>query len=262
MNKIVSKLKDAMPLIMLIMAQMVIFTPLPIMVIQVMIAVNICFSLFLFITRFFPDTKAAYYFPRLAVYNSLCTCGIAISTTRTFLTIKSLEGHIPAVVKIGQWICRENYVSGFFTTLILSGTLLYFCKIYIKRVLERSARISLEQMSSKLISIDEQLARNIITKEKAETEKNKIRKRTDNFDNLDHAAKFLFGTISAFIGLFLVAVIGGTTVGILDQNMNWRDALNQYIMLSSGYLVIFFIPLFLTALGFKISRTDLSVDET
>ena len=256
MNKILSKLKDALPLAMLVLVLVLIFVPLPIMVIQALMVINIGFSLCLFLSKFFNSTAIAYYFPRLVLYSSVYTCGIAVATTRTFLTIKTLEEQIPIVVCIGQWICRENYVCGFFTTLMLCGSLLMFCKLYVQRAQEIAARFCLDRLGQKLFDIDKQVEQKYITIEEGNSQKRKVQLETDFHSSMDGSAKFLLGTIAAFAVLFFIAVAGGTGVGILDQNMHWKDALNQYIMLSSGYLVLFVIPLFLTSLGFKTRKLE------
>ena len=116
MNKILSKLKEALPLYMLVLGIALIYVPLPIMTIQTLIEINIGFSLCLFLYSFFKSTAIAYHFYKLVICSSIYTCGVAISTTRTILTIQTIEDHIPIVLETGQWICRENYVSGFFTT--------------------------------------------------------------------------------------------------------------------------------------------------
>ena len=251
MNKILSKLKDALPLMMLVLALVLIFVPLPIMLIQTLIVINIGFSLCLFLSKFFNSTAISYYFPRLVLYSSVYTCGIAVATTRTFLSIPTLEGHIPLVLKIGQWICRENYVCGFFTTLMLCGSLLMFCKLHIQRVQEFAARFCLDQMNKKMFDIDKQVEQKYITIEEGNEQKRKVELEIDYHSSMDGSARFLIGTIAAFAVLFTVAAAGGTGVGILNLNMYWKDSLDQYIMLSSGYLVLFVIPLFLTSLGFK-----------
>jgi flagellar biosynthesis component FlhA len=256
MNKILSKLKDGLPLAMLALALVLIFIPLPVMLIQTLIVLNIGFSLCLFLSKFFNSTAIAYYFPQLVLYSSVYTCGIAIATTRTFLSIPTLEGHIPLVLIIGQWICRENFVCGFFTTLMLCGSLLMFCKLYIQRVLEISARFCLDSMSKKLFDIDKQIKQKHITIEEGIEQKRKVQIESDYYSSMDGSAKFLSGTIVAFAVLFIVAVVGGTSIGILDLHMYWQDALYQYIMLSSGYLVLFVIPLFLTSLGFKTKKLE------
>ena len=256
MNKILSKLKDALPLAMLVLVLVLIFVPLPIMVIQALMVINIGFSLCLVLSKFFNSTAIAYYFPRLVIYSSVYTCALAISTTRTFLTIKTLEEQIPIVVCIGQWICRENYVAGFFTTLMLCGALLFFCKLYVERSQYIVARFCLDQMNRKLFEIDKQVEQKKISIEEGNVQRQKVHNECDFFSSMDGSAKFLLGTIAAFAVLFIIAVAGGTGVGILDQNMHWKDALNQYIMLSSGYLVLFVIPLFLTSLGFKTRKLE------
>ena len=116
------------------------------------------------------------------------------------------------VLIIGQWIFRENFVCGFFTTLMLCASLLQFCKIRVSRT------------------------------------------QIDYYSSMDGSAKFLLGTMGAFTVLYIIAVVGGVAVGVLDRNMYWKDALDQYVMLSSGYLVLFVVPLFLASLGFKTSE--------
>lgn len=256
MNKIFSVLKDAMPFAMLVLALILIFVPLPIKVIQNLMVINIVFSLFLFLSKFFKSTTIAWYFPRLVLYSSVCTCGIAIAATRTFLAIKTLDGHIPLVLIIGQWICRENYVCGFFTTLLLCASLLLFCKCHILKSQTVAASFCRNRMRQSIFDIEKQVEQKYITIEEGNAQKRKLQAETNYHDTMDGSAEFLTGSIVAFGVLFVIAVAGGTGVGILDLNMHWKDALNQYVMLSSGYLVLFVIPLFLTALGFKASKLE------
>ena len=256
MNKFFSKLKDALPFAMLVLALVLIFVPLPVILIQALIVINMGFSLCLFLSKFFSNTAIAYHFPRLALYSSIYTCGIAIATTRTFLSIKTLDGHIPIVLIIGQWICRENYVCGFFTTLMLCACLLFFCKLHVERSQALAASFCMDRINQKIFDINKQVEQKYITIEEGYSQKKKAESEMDFHCSMDGSAKFLIGTIAAFAALFVVAAAGGTGVGILDLGMYWKDALNQYIMLSSGYLVLFVIPLFLTSLGFKTGKLE------
>nr|MCR5765997.1 hypothetical protein [Treponema sp.] len=131
MNKIFSTIKNLFPLVMLVLAIVLIFVPLPIMFIQILIILNFGFSLCMFLAKFFSKTVIAFHFPKLVPYFCVLSCGFIIETTRTFLTITSLEEQIPLVLVIGQWICRENYICGFFNTLMLCASLLLFCKMHI-----------------------------------------------------------------------------------------------------------------------------------
>ena len=256
MNKIVSTIKDLFPLIMLAMVLVLIFVPIPVMLIQVLIILNLGFSLCLFLAKFFSKTMIAFHFPRLVLYFCLFTCALIIATTRTFLAISSLEEHIPLVLIIGQWICRENFVCGFFTTLMLCASLLLFCKMHESRTQEIAAGFCLDRMNQEMCDIDRQIDRKEVTEEEGEALKEKVRKQIDHYSSMDGSAKFLLGTMGAFTVLYIIAVGGGVAVGVLDRNMYWKDALDQYVMLSSGYLVLFVVPLFLTSLGFKTTKVN------
>lgn len=256
MNKIFTTLKDLFPLGMLAFALVLILVPLPVMVIQVLIILNIAFSLCLFLSKFFGQTSIAYNFPRLVLFFCLFTCALIIATTRTFLAIPTLEEQIPLVLIIGQWICRENFICGFFTTLMLCGSLLLYCKMHVNRSQEVAARFCLDRMNQQLFDIDQKIARKEITEDEGEIQKKRVAEKVDLYSSMDGSAKFLMGTLAAFTVLYVVAVGGGVAVGILDRNMHWKDALNQYVMLSSGYLVLFVIPLLLTSLGFRTKLVD------
>ena len=256
MNKIISKAKELLPLIMLVFALVLIFVPLPIMLIQVLLVLDTAFSLCLFLSKFFNSTAIAYHFLRLVIYNSIYTCGIAIATTRTFLSIENLNDHIPLVLNIGRWICRDNYVCGFFTTLLFSSAILMYCHLHVQKCQELAARFCLDMMNQKLFYIDRQVEQKQITIEEGEIEKRKVQLDIDYHSSMDGSSKFLEGAVVALAVLFVIATGGGVAVGILDMNLFWKDSLNQYIMLSSGYLVLFVVPLFLTSLSFKINKLE------
>lgn len=179
-----------------------------------------------------------------------------IATIRTFLTITSLKEQIPLVLIIGQWICRENFVCGFFTTLMFCTSILLFCKLHVCRFQEVAARFCLDKINRDIFEIDQKIARKEITEGEGVVLRKEVRNKIDFYSSMDYSAKFLLGTIIALTALYIVAAAGGVAVGIINLKMYWKDALNRYIMLSSGYLVLFVLPLFLTSLGFKISKSE------
>jgi flagellar biosynthesis protein FlhA len=128
--------------------------------------------------------------------------------------------------------------------------------MHVNRSQEVAARFCLDRMNQQLFDIDQKIARKEITEDEGEFQKKRVAEKVDLYSCMDGSAKFLMGTLTAFTILYVVAVGGGVAVGILDRNMHWKDALNQYVMLSSGYLVLFVIPLFLTSLGFKTKLGD------
>lgn len=267
MNKIFSTIKDLFPLLMLAIVLVLIFVPLPVMLIQILIILNLAFSLCLFASKFFSKPAIVFHLPRLVQYFCLFTFALIIATTRTFLAISSLEEQIPLILIIGQWICRENCICGIFTTLMLCASLLLFCKKYLIRA-QDAARIffrlclDTNTMNQKIFAIEQQVAEKKITKEESEILKEKVWLKANLYGSMDGAAKFLLGTMGVFSVLYIIAVIGGVAVGILVRNMQWKDALDEYVMLSSGYLVLFVVPLFLASLGFRTGKPEQEDEET
>lgn len=262
MNKIFSTIKDLFPLLMLAIVLVLIFVPLPVMLIQILIILNLAFSLCLFASKFFSKPAIVFHLPRLVQYFCLFTFALIIATTRTFLAISSLEEQIPLILIIGQWICRENCICGIFTTLMLCASLLLSCKKYVIRSQEAAARFCLDTMNQKIFAIEQQVAEKKITKEESEILKEKVWLKANLYGSMDGAAKFLLGTMGVFSVLYIIAVIGGVAVGILVRNMQWKDALDEYVMLSSGYLVLFVVPLFLASLGFRTGKPEQEDEET
>ncbi|MCR5765757.1 MAG: FHIPEP family type III secretion protein, partial [Treponema sp.] len=116
------------------------------------------------------------------------------------------------------------------------------------------ARYCLDKMNQDLFDIEQQITRKEITEEEAKVLRKKVRSKVDYYGSMEGAANILLEIMVAFTVLYIIDVAGGIAVGILGRNMYWKDALYQYIMLSSGYLVLFVVPLFLTSLGFKTTK--------
>ncbi len=251
MSKIISVVKSVLPLAALALALVLIFTPIPVMTIQALIALNFVFAACLFSASFFKRVKQSPHFSEFALLYAVFNFELAIAAARIFLTARTLEGQIPLARIIGQWVCRENYVCGFFTMFVASVGILYFFKRGILRISEVAARFALDTSAQKNFAIDQQLAENKITNEEAEKLRIKLRDEMEVYSIRDGAAKFLGRTLCALFVLFFVVIAGGVALGILILNLPWQTALEQYIMLSCGYLVLFVAPLFLVALEFR-----------
>lgn len=102
-------------------------------------------------------------------------------------------------------------------------------------------------------NINSKIEKNEITKEVALKLQVEYHNSHYYYGEKEYAGTYLKGTILSFLLLFVVAVGGGVAVGILDLNMYWKDALNQYVMLASGYIVLFTIPLIIATLSFRSS---------
>ncbi|MBD5400093.1 MAG: hypothetical protein HDR57_05625 [Treponema sp.] len=250
MNTIFSHLKKAFPLIALFFVLALIFIPISNLCIELFLIADYLFAISFLLMQILSTKK-----PRLlCIYKSIdlfCvfTCGIFIAATRTLLTLSDFDTQLNIVRIIGGWICRENAICGFFTTLFMGGAILFFCKQFTSRAAENSARLCLDEMNQKLFDIDQRLSKKEITEDEAKNLKKQVAKEIDYYSNLDGSAHFLENTIICVIILFIVVTLGGFAVGLLENHLSWQDALTQYTTLSSGYLVVFLIPLFIVDIG-------------
>jgi len=252
MNKFISTIKSFFPLVLTICAFIVILVQLPMFIIQSLITLIYCFSIVIFLIKFFHRKENVYIFPKLIVIFSVFTCCVSLSSIRTFLIIKKFDDQLFLIRNIGLFLCKENYVCGFFTTILLIGVILYFSKIHILLNSEKAARTSLSDMSSKIWEINNKEINGEITKTEADSQKALINIEINYYSSYVGASKYLINTLWAFIGLFIVVTAGGFAVGILELNLSWHEALNQYIVLSAGYLVVFAIPMFIVSVSFGI----------
>lgn len=255
MNKLFAFFKKSFPLFALIISLILIFLPFPKLGIEILLIVDYVLAFLLFLMHFLAVRESVYLNNyRLTSYFCILTCGIAITTTRTLLTTSEFEKQLDIIRIIGSWICRENSLYGFFSSFLISGVVVFFCKQFISNTTEMSARYCLDSMNSVLFDIDQKLLKKEITETEAENQKKQVARKVDYYSGLESSVDILEKTIIAFTLLFAIISVGGVSIGIVEFNLFWKEAINQYIVLSSGYLVVFLIPLFIVCLSLRIKK--------
>ncbi|MCI6826703.1 MAG: FHIPEP family type III secretion protein [Spirochaetia bacterium] len=254
MNKFLKMIRDCYPIVVLMLGIFFIFIPLPMFVIEVLLVLDYMLALFLFWLKTNCGNEKLLFYTRFVISFCLLTCGIMISTLRTFLTIKDIESQLPIVRVIGTWICRENIVCGFFTTLLLCGALILFCKLFLSRHAKIGSCYCFDAMNTKLFNIDNLYNNNLITEEEANCRKEAVRKNVDYFSSMDGAIQYYTGTIVAFMAMYVIEIVGGFSLGMIELKLTWQEALWQYVMLSTGYLILFTIPIFIVGLTLRIAK--------
>lgn len=253
MNRIINFLLNNFLIIAFISIVLLIFVPLPTVLIETLYVINFTFSVYLFLLTHISHSVTYTQFSRNVIVFCLLICASAVATTRTFLSITELEKQISFVKNIGEWLCRETQICGFFATFLLTLYLFGFCKLFLEHISYKAKmqRIDEEQKFQK--NLNSKIEKNEITKEVALKLQVEYHNSHYYYGEKEYTGTYLKGTILSFLLLFVVAVGGGVAVGILDLNMYWKDALNQYVMLASGYIVLFTIPLIIATLSFRSS---------
>lgn len=256
MNKIISAIRTLCPLLVLVLGFVFLFVPFPFFVIESLFVMDFCFALYLFLIRLFTRKTISVLFPKQLIYFCIFTCAVAIATTRTFLSTSDINDQIPFIKFMGEWICRESCLCGFFATLGICILILEFCNLHIERTIRLSADAFFDNASTNFIGLNLQQMNKTITAQDANLQKSILEAKSRYYDSLKNASKFLTGTLLAFTILFVVCAGGGTATGILELHLYWKDSLYQYIPLSCGYLAIFILPLFLASMSLCIGEKE------
>ncbi len=252
MKKLISYLKGFFPLFLTFCALILILFEIPLFVIQSLIIFVYAFSIFMLLIQFIHKNEKIYLFPKTVVFFCVFNCFIAISSIRSFLVIEKMDNQLYIIRKLGLLICKDNFICGFFSTIIIVGVILYFTKLYILKRTEDKTQKSLDKLNLKIWEIRHNEIDGKITNTEADLQRESVNIDLGYYSSIVGAAKYLIGTIWAFIGLFIIVTVGGVSVGILEFNLSWHEALNQYIVLSVGYLIVFVIPLFIVCVSFSI----------
>lgn len=244
--KLLRRLGYALPFIILLSIMLLIALPINSICIEILYVLNFCFALYIFLYTHINKEIDICFYARIMQVFCILICAASIATTRCFLSTTDLAKQIPFVLTVGKWICRENYICGFFITLTFSSFILIFCSFYIEAADHHATQKRNYEEIEYNIKINEQLNQKQITQKEATELLSEYHNKHYNNGEDVFGVKYTLGTIKAFIALYIFAIAGGIGVGILDLEMFWKDAIDQYVMLASGYL-IFFIPTILIA---------------
>ena len=130
------------------------------------------------------------------------------------------------------------------------------------RIAEVSARFTLDAMPGKQMAIDADLNAGLIGEDEARKRRTYISQEADFYGSMDGASKFVRGDAIAGIIITLINVIGGFTVGILQHDLDFATAAQNYTLLTIGDGLVAQIPSLIisTAAGVVVSRVTTDED--
>ncbi len=229
--------------------------PLPAVVLDLLIAVNITVALLVLLTAMFihrPLEFAA--FPALILVLTLFRLALNVSATRLVL----LDGYAGKVIDtFGHFVVGGSLIVG----LIIFAILLVIQFVVITngagRVAEVGARFTLDAMPGKQMAIDADLNSGLIDEDTARRRRAEVHAEADFYGAMDGSSKFVKGDAIAAIVITLVNLIGGFAVGVAQNGMSFGDAISTYSLLSVGDGLVSQIPALLlsVATGLIVTRS-------
>lgn len=230
--------------------------PIPSILLDVMLAINISMALIiLFNALFVQEVLDMSFFPTLLLFTTIFRISLNVSSTRLILTTGD-PGNV--VETFGGFVGGGDLIIGAIVFIVL--ILIQFIVINkgSERVSEVTARFTLDAMPGKQMAIDADLNTGAITEAEARERRNKIQAEASFFGSMDGATKYVKGDATAGLIITLINIVGGTLMGYMNQGMDIMEALQRYGILTIGDGLVSQIPSLLISLATGILVTKAS----
>lgn len=221
--------------------------PIPSILLDVMLALNISIALIiLFNVLFVKEVLDMSFFPTLLLFTTIFRISLNVSSTRLIL-LTGNPGNV--VTTFGNFVGGGNMVVGTIVFIVL--VLIQFIVINkgSERVSEVTARFTLDAMPGKQMAIDADLNTGAITDEEAKERREKIQKESAFFGSMDGATKYVKGDATAGLIITFINLIGGTIMGVLNMGLSFGEAIGHFGLLTIGDGLVSQIPSLLISLS-------------
>lgn len=236
----------------------VLFTPIPAGLLDVLLLTNLSFALLILLITFYAAKPVDFStFPSLLLIATLFRLSLNIAATRLILSDADAGQVIGA---IGAFVVGGNYVIGLIVFLILVVVQYVVVTNGAQRVAEVAARFTLDSMPGQQMSIDADLNMGLIDQAEAKLRRKNLEKEANFYGAMDGASKFVKGDAIAGIVIVLINILGGLAIGVMQRGMPWSEALQTYTLLTIGDGIVTQIPALVVAVGTGIIITRSTSD--
>jgi len=228
--------------------------PLPAVLLDVLIALNITCALLVLLTAMFVHRPLDFSsFPALILVATMFRLALNVSASRLVL----LDGYAGKVIDtFGHFVIGGQLIVGIIVFAILVVIQFVVVTNGAGRVAEVGARFTLDAMPGKQMAIDADLNSGLIDDDEARRRRAEVSGEADFYGAMDGASKFVKGDAIAAIVITLVNLLGGFTVGVAQKGMSLSEAMHTYSLLTIGDGLVSQIPALLlsVATGLIVTR--------
>lgn len=240
-----------------------IIIPLPVVMQDFLIMLNIALSLIILVmTMFIKSALEFSVFPTVLLISTVFRLSLNISTTRSILSGGG-AGNISNIIKaFGNFVMGGDAIVGFLIFIII--VLVNFIVITkgSERVSEVAARFTLDAMPGKQMAIDADLNSGLINEEEAKTRRSNVQREADFYGSMDGATKFVKGDAIMSIITTLVNLIGGVIIGMVRGGGDFNSVLNTYSLATVGDGLCSQIPALLISVATGMIVTRAASDDS
>ncbi|MDQ6620887.1 MAG: flagellar biosynthesis protein FlhA [Pseudomonadota bacterium] len=244
-------------LIVLILGMMVL--PLPPFLLDLLFTFNIALAMVVLLSAMYSERPLDFaVFPTVILLTTLLRLSLNVASTRVVL----LHGHAgtdaagKVIQAFGEFLIGGNFAVGLVVFAILVVINFVVITKGAGRIAEVSARFTLDAMPGKQMAIDADLNAGLIAEDEARRRRAEIAAEADFFGAMDGASKFVRGDAVAGILVLFINILGGLAIGMLQHDLSFAQASNNYVLLAIGDGLVAQIPALVisTAAGLVVSR--------
>ena len=219
--------------------------PLPTIVLDICIALNIVISLIVLFTSLYVEKPLRFSsFPAILLVTTLFRLSMNVASTRLILlngdSGMDAAGHV--IQAFGQFVVGGNYIIGIVMFICINIVNLKVLTKGSSRIAEVAARFTLDAMPGKQMAVDSDLNIGAITDKEAKARRKELAMEAEFYGAMDGAAKFVAGDAMAAIFLVFINIVGGLLIGIIQADMNWEEAARTYTILTIGEGLVAQLP--------------------
>ena len=248
--------------VLIIASVLVIIAPLPPVLLDLLLATNVTVSVVILLTTIYVRRPLEFsVFPAILLGTTLARLVLNVATTRLILTHGATDGTAAAggvIEAFGQFVAGGDIVVGLIIFIILIAIQFLVITKGATRISEVAARFALDGMPGKQMAIDADLNAGIINQDQAKARREEVTQQADFYGSMDGASKFVRGDAIASIVITLINIAGGLYIGMIENSMDFRRAVEVFTTLTIGDGLVTQIPAFLISIaaGLVVTRTS------
>jgi flagellar biosynthesis protein FlhA len=241
----------------------VLIVPLPPLLLDLLLAISIVFSVLILMTALFIQTPLEFSsFPTVLLIAAMMRLALNLATTRLILADghngTDAAGHV--IEAFGEFITKGNFVIGIVVFAILIIVNFIVITKGSGRIAEVAARFNLDAMPGKQMAIDADLSAGLIDEATARKRRETLEAESAFFGNMDGASKFVRGDAIAGLLITFINVIAGLIIGMMQMGLSFEEAGHNYTLLTIGDGLVSQIPSLIvsTAAGLLVSKAGVT----
>ncbi|HTT65330.1 MAG TPA: flagellar biosynthesis protein FlhA [Bryobacteraceae bacterium] len=238
-------------------------TPIPRFLLDLLLVTDIMLSVVvLMVSMYIMKPVEFSVFPTTLLLLTLFRLALNISSSRLILlngnTGTGAAGQV--IQAFGNFVVGGNYIVGAVIFLVLIAIQYVVINHGAVRISEVTARFTLDALPGKQMSIDSDLNGGLIDEAEARRRRKQLAGEAEFYGAMDGASRFTQRDAVASVLITGINIIAGLLIGVLQNGMDFRRAIETYTVLTIGDGLVTVIPALMISISGALIVTRANAD--